>query len=108
MAEVFYIKRNDTSPAIRANLLDGDGNAVDVTAATIRFHMSEPNGTVVIDAAGTIVNAAGGIVEYQWQAGDTDTAGYFNTEFEVTYGDGTIETFPNSTYQRVRIIEDLA
>ena len=32
---------------------------------------------------------------YDWQEGDTDTAGTFFAEFEVTNANGTKETFPN-------------
>ena len=36
------------------------------------------------------------------------SAGMYSAEFEVTYGDGSIETFPNSDYIRVEIIDDIA
>jgi hypothetical protein len=32
----------------------------------------------------------------------------YSAEFEVTYSDGSIETFPNSDYIRVEIIDDIA
>lgn len=104
----FYIKQNDTSPAYRVTLKDGNGDPVDVTAATIRFHMMDADGTVKVDAAGSIVTAASGIVEYEWSAADTDTVGTYRAEFEVTYSDGTIGTFPNSSYNIVKIFDDIA
>ena len=106
--ETFYIKRNDTSPAIRITCQDGDGVAVDLTGASVRFHLEDDAGTVVVDAAASIVTAASGIVQYAWGAADTSTAGYFYAEFEVTYADNTVETFPNYGKIEVVISSDIA
>lgn len=104
----FYIKQNDTQPALRAQLKDGDDVPIVLTGATIRFHMRTMGGSVVTDAAATIVTAANGIVQYNWQAADTATVGTYQAEFEVTYSDTTVETFPNSAYIRVEITDDIA
>lgn len=105
----FYIKQNDTSPSMLATLQDASGNAVDITGASVRFHL-KPIGSsaVTVDAPATIVTALDGLVRYDWQAADTDTIGSYQAEFEVTYGDGTVETFPNDGYIRVEIISDIA
>lgn len=104
----FYIKQNDTVPSIRAILENGSGNAVDLIDASVNFHMRTLGGTTVTtDAAATVVNAASGIVQYNWDAADTDTIGSYQAEFEVTYSDGTIETFPNNGYIRVEITDDI-
>jgi len=108
MAYEFFIKRNDTSPSIRVICKDGDGEVVSVTGATIRFHMFDKAGTEVVDAAGSINDGAAGDIQYDWQAADTDVSGIFNAEFEVTFADGSIETFPNYGYIKVRVYEDLA
>lgn len=103
----FTIKQSDTSPSIQATLQDSDGNAVNINGASVRFHMKAVGGAVVIDQPMTIVNAAGGIVRYDWQTGDTDTPGTYYVEFEVTYSDNTIETFPNNTNETVLVIPQL-
>ena len=105
----FYIKRNDTSPAMLATLQDANGDAVDMTAASVRFHL-RPIGsqTVTVDEAATIVTELDGLVRYDWQEDDTSTAGSYQAEFEVTYADATVETFPNDGYIRVEIISDIA
>ena len=106
---VFYIKENDTSPEYQTTLQDASGTAVDVTGATIRFHMyTQDKTTAKIDAAATIVTAASGIVKYTWQAGETDTSGWYWGEFEVTYSDSSIETFPNDGYLSIKILPELA
>ena len=37
----FYIKQNDTSPNLRAILKDGDEVAINLTDATINFHITK-------------------------------------------------------------------
>jgi len=104
----FYIKQNDTVPSIRATLQNGNGDPVDLINATVRFHMRAigANNTTV-DAAAVVVSAAAGIVQYNWIADDTDTIGSYQAEFEVTYPDSTVETFPNDGYVRIEIIDDI-
>lgn len=104
----FYIKQNDTQPALRAQLKDGDDYPIVLTGASVRFHMRTLTGTVVVDEAATIITPANGIVQYNWQAADTATVGSYQAEFEVTYNDGSIETFPNSGYIRIQITDDIA
>lgn len=102
----FFLKRGDTSPAIRFALTPD----VDLTGATVVFTMVGPglSGSTVVDReAAAIVQANPGIVQYDWQAGDTSTAGKFFAEFEVTYADNTVETYPNIDHITVRIFEDL-
>lgn len=106
----FYIKQNDTNPALKATLKDGDGTVINLTDASVRFHMRKVgNDTSVVDAAATIVSpATSGIVQYAWTGSDTANTGLYSAEFEITYGDGKIETFPNSDYIRVEILDDIA
>lgn len=92
----FTIKQNDTSPALQATLRDANGLAVLLTGATVRLHMVPLNGGTTLDKLMTVVNATGGIIRYNWVAGDTSAVGTYSVEFEVTYSDGSIETFPNN------------
>lgn len=104
----FYVKQNDTAPSIRATLKDGDDDAIDLTGASVRFHMRSIGGTSAkVDSAATVVTAASGIVQYDWVAADTDTVGTYQAEFEVTYSDTRIETFPNNGYIVVEITDDI-
>jgi hypothetical protein len=105
----FYVKQNDTSPAMLATLQDADGVAVSLVGATVRFHMRTLGGTQTkVDAAATVVNALAGTVRYSWIAADTNTVGSYQAEFEVTYADASVETFPNDSYIAVEIIDDIA
>ena len=104
-----YIKQNDTSPAVSATLKDGDGAAVDITGASVRFHMrKEGSSDATVDAAAIITDAAAGQVRYTWVADDTAIAGTFIAEFEVTYSNGAVETFPNYGHLQVQIGDDIA
>lgn len=89
--QYFYIKQNDTKPYLTV-YLSHDGVAQDLTGASVVFHM---NTTTPVSAAAVIDSAADGKVSYQWAATDTTEVGVFSGEFQVTYSDSTVETFPN-------------
>lgn len=106
----FQIKRNDTAPSITATLTSS-GTAVSITGATVRFHMRDSSGAVKVDAAANNdEDGAGdtGEVSYDWAAADTDTAGHFLAEWEVTFSDGTVRTFPTPGYTHILIWGDIA
>lgn len=105
----FYIKQNDTSPALQATLKDSNDTAIDLSNASVKFHMRKVGAvTPKIDANATISNADGGVVYYQWQTGDTDTIGSYEAEFEVTFTGGEIESFPNNRYIQIEITNAIA
>ncbi len=105
----FKIKENDTTPSLRASLLNGSGDPVDLLGATVRFYMRlMGSNSTTIDASASVVSEANGIVQYDWIAGDTADVGSYQAEFEVTYSDGNIETFPNANYIGVEIIDDIS
>lgn len=110
MAVPTTMKRNDTGPAFLATLRDAYGNAINLSGVlAVQFHMRDTRTKAVkVDAACTVVDAATGRISYAWDAADTDTAGIFEAEVEVTFSDGTVESFPNDGFQRVEVIEDLA
>jgi len=108
----FTIKKGDTSPAIKYQLQDDDGNPVNITDYNeVKVGMWPQDGdTLKVDADTSgnvsVTDAANGEVKYEWQSADTDTKGRFHAEWEVTYSDGTVETFPNQGYIDVFIPTD--
>ncbi len=110
MPQHFYMKQNDTEPALQVDLTDAEDDAVILTGATIKFFMRiEPQSTVKINgSAATVIDADAGRVQYQWaSAGDTDDQDDFEAEFEVTYAGGGIQTFPGRNYILVHIVDDI-
>lgn len=105
----FRIKTNDTSPKLAVTLEDASGNAIDITGNNgVRFHMKAFGATSLkVDAPMTVTDSLSGIVQYPWIGADTNTAGTYYGEVEVTYADNTVETFPNNSYFTIIIKEDL-
>lgn len=116
---VFSIKRGDLLPVLAATLkrpataaellLDptSKDRPVDLSAGSVKFLMRQSAGDVaVISAAASIVSPADGTVQYNWVSGDTDTAGRFQGEFELTVA-GKKYTFPNDRYLSVVITDDI-
>lgn len=105
----FYIKQNDTSPAIETILQSDDGSVIiDLTDCSVDFHMTHSQRDVEVTGACAILDEEGGRVRYQWLTGDTSIAGWYRAEFEVTYSDGKIETFPNEGSIWVHVDGELA
>lgn len=105
----FVIKQNDTRPALDATLTE-NASALDLTAASaIKFIMRQQGslGSAKINTAATFINKASGTVRYIWTAGNTDTVGTFNAEFEVTWSDGGVSTHPSDGYFVIDIQDDL-
>jgi hypothetical protein len=67
---------------------DDDGDAIDLSGATITARLMDANTGMVRDADGTftITDAAGGV--FRWDLGTTDvgTAGTFQVQFIATFG----------------------
>jgi hypothetical protein len=103
----FSIKQNDTSPSLQATLKDAALDPINLTGATVRLHMKSVDGTIKIDQPMTVVTPLQGLIRYDWQAGDTDTVGTYYVEFEVTYADASIETFPNNGSKVVSVVREL-
>jgi hypothetical protein len=103
----FSIKQNDTSPALQATLKDAALSPINLNGATVMFHMKSLDGTMKVDAAMTITSPLEGVVEYNWEAGDTDTVGTYYVEFEVTYFDDSVETFPNNGNKVITVVKEL-
>jgi hypothetical protein len=104
----FTIKQNDRSPAITSTLTAG-GAAVDISGTSVKFIMRAPGaGMAKVNAAATIVSGPAGTVSYSWGATDTDTAGLYAAEWEVTFAGGIKRTWPAEDYLYVNVVADLA
>lgn len=100
------IKQGDTSPRLRAQLLDAAGNPINLVGAqSITFRMRKPNTTAykVNSSLVTVENAAAGTVVYSFTEDDTDTPLVYRCDWVVVYADDGRETFPNSTVNAVNV-----
>ena len=106
----FYIKQNDTRPELDVFLRDDKDRTINVTGATVMFNMRNASDNIVKVNAGSVttVSSTSGRVKYSFSTADTDTAGNFDGEFQVTFVGGQVETFPNDGYIKVIITDDVA
>jgi len=109
--ETFYIKQNDTASFLTRDLKDAFGSPVNVTGASVVFSMRvKPAGTMKITRETAVIVTAGtGRVRYEWNSsdGDTNTADEYEGEFQVTYANGKIQTFPNDGHIPIVITDDI-
>lgn len=109
----FQLQRHDRLPSIQATL-----NADLTAAASVKFIMRKSSAdwvpdftgstTTKVNATATIVTPASGVVRYDWLATDTDTAGTFVGQWQVTWTAGSKpQTFPTTTYHTILIRADL-
>lgn len=104
-------KRGDTRP-IDATLKRA-GKPVPLDGCTVKFFM-DPVETArgqSVAGTGSVLDAAKGRVRYAPVSGDVANAGLHRAEFQVTFPDSVVETFPNGEggddYLYIEIIEDL-
>jgi len=110
VSATFKIKRHARRPYLRLLVKDSDGNPFDFTGAlSAKFQMKNSDGTMVItDGAGEIESpATSGVLRYEWEPGDTDTAGDYYAEFDVSYAASDNLTLPIDGDLLVKIKEDV-
>lgn len=105
--EATFVQGN-TAPDIVAQLHDEKTptNILNLTTATsVRFQMRKPDDRLfTVDADASITNAAQGLVSYSWGPKDLDVDGEYDTQWEVHWVDGKIQTVahPNRILVRRR------
>lgn len=104
------MKRGDLLPSIAATLSYAGVGPIDLSnAASVKFIMRLPGvATPKVNRAAAFEDRVAGKVRYDWQGTDTDTAGRYHAEFEVTDSSGKKLTAPNDGYVWVTIVADLA
>jgi len=110
--EKFHIKKNDLEPSLRVQLLDGTSPITTLDDAdSMRILIRNRKLGLKVDQPVTPVSPQTGDnigwVEYAWVLGDTDTAGEFNAEVEVTWPGARPQTFPADGYFTVIVTKDL-
>ena len=94
MADVTLVQ-GDTRPSLTGALkITSSQDALDLTTATeVRFQMRQHNDRrYTVDQPALVINAAGGLVRYDWDEGDLAVAGEYICQWEVTWNDSTVQT----------------
>lgn len=108
---IFEIKQNDTSPSLEGVLTDGFKRPINITGAAVVLHARlRPGGAVKVNGGsmGVIGEAVRGRVKYNWTASDTDTAGIYEWEVEITFSNGKIRTIPPKGHFIMEVTDDIA
>lgn len=116
MSSTFFIKQNDTLPALEAILSDDNG-PVSLDGTTVKFSMRPANcrssetgptflKTAVVVGSQMLGSATRGKVRYEWTPEDTMHGGTFLGEFKVFFGASGRWTFPTIGSINIKIDPD--
>lgn len=101
------IKSGDTALEF-TDTLTVDGVADDLTGSTVLFLMKRIRSPgTAYSLSASLVTAASGTVSYVPGVGFPTDVGSYKQEWQVTYSNGKILTFPNDDYNVIEIVEDL-
>lgn len=104
------VKRHDTEPAVLLTVKNADGSLFDFSGYTaLQFHMrpTEDDHDCPTKVNATATTPAAGQLLYTWSAGDTDTMGKFDGEFQGLTSGGKKRTFPRKGFLTIIITADL-
>ena len=119
---VFYLKYRDVNPVLEVVLKDPDNSVHDLTGATDwKLHIWLSDGTKLTRTMTVFGAASNGTLRYTWVATDWDTGNLVASpslplnpgvnehrmEYEVIGPAPARMTFPNSTYDILRIVTDI-
>jgi len=99
-----YYKEGDDSPSLAVSLKNPDGTVATLSGAEVDIRITKARGGEnVVNSDASIQNADEGSVSYDPSDTDFDEPGRYRVEFEVTYDDGSVETFPNKGYHTLLV-----
>ena len=106
-AKTFTIKSGDRLPALATQLLDEDGNVIDLTLCTsakVVVASGVAYRRIVDEKEARILEPkTDGRIEYDWGSGETSKAGEYLLEVVLTIG-GLRRTVPGGWYDKVVIL----
>lgn len=99
----------DSEPSFEVQILDRDGNALNLTTAvSVEFRAKLTTGSTTITRAGTITTASTGWCRFTWTTSDLATVGIYNMQVRVYWTGATRwSTHPNNTYDALVIIREV-
>jgi hypothetical protein len=103
----YEIKRGDLLPTLKANLLDAANQPItNLNLATSIFAVFKKPDNSVLRRTCTLLDPALAKVEFVWQLGDTEPAGPWQVEFEISWPGGP-QTVPSKGYVAFEVYPDL-
>jgi len=101
------MKFGDTMPGFLSQCLDGETPVPLTFINEARLLVRKPDNDL-LSAVLTVESPAGdGIVSRDWLPGDLDQIGDYRYEIQITFGDGSIQTFPARGYGIISVTDDL-
>lgn len=99
------LRSGDRLPKIRRTVYV-DGAVQSLTGATVTFTYQPVGGGAATVRTASVADAAGGIVEYAWAAGDASAAaGFYAAWFEVTLT-SLVLSVPNDGFLLLQVVAD--
>lgn len=101
--ERFTIKRGATSPELRVEVVDEDGDRYELSdVAEVWFRLYDRSMQLVFEKAAELLNAY--TLQYNWESADTDREpGMYYGEFRVIFGSGEVMILPTDGWIEVVI-----
>ncbi len=100
------LKQGDCEPNLRLRLLNEDDEPMDLSGFQVEARVrSTVSGEKIVDEPIGLIDARNGIVEYDWNTNDTQTAGIYEGEVTAVENQGCIMTFPNNGYFNIKVNE---
>ena len=102
------IRQHDTAPPLEFYISHEDGSPFDLSSVNVVQACIRDAYTmnIVNHSQCTVLDAANGLVSYQWQTQDTANPGEFYLEFVVRHPAGRF-SYPMGDYIRVQVIQNL-
>ena len=106
----FVITQGDNEPLLAEQLLDRNGNPVNITGASLALQLRALTALEPLELTGVveIIDAPNGKVEWKPSTADAAVAGAFMGKWIVTYVNGAIRSYRTDGYLWVRIEPNVA
>lgn len=112
-SNVFHLKRNDTLPALKVQLIDRSclGSRIPFSmddVSSVTFTMKNNCGDIKIMAKNAqVISYSGGVIQYNWDIEDTCDSGVFQGEFQLIYNSGKRLSIPQIGAIKIEIENDV-